>query len=451
MEKFQTATAVFLLFSAAFFISACGNSTSGASSNSCTEETCDDSKENSSESKKNERTPEESSDSSIRSSDSREANSSSANSSSSDSTSQSDPEKKNLGGMCNETNVDEILDLNGTNYICLSNGRLRMINHADTLYGICTSERFREITHIVDSIYFICDTVGHRRATTLEAQTGGKICSAKEVGTIIYGYTNPALRYYCTPSYGWVSVADVSRKANEVPKSARLNPNIQYGTMTDSRDGQVYYTVKIGSQTWLAENLNYADEAYVKYGKSLCNDEIYSYYADGDAGCEVTGRGYYWVAAIDSIALANDKKNPVDCGFGKTCDLTGRKVRGACDFGWHLPGQSEWETLLESVYALQPLAWTTPGNYLRIIGSDYGKIGGMSGWHTVGTDTLGFSVYPIPLGNNMPYGAFWAFPDKGQYEDENSVSIFYVDTYSADTGNHDKNNFRSIRCIKDED
>jgi hypothetical protein len=38
-----------------------------------------------------------------------------------------------------------------------------------------------------------------------------------------------------------------------------------------------------------------------------------------------------------------------------------------------------------------------------------------------------------------------------QYEDEKTVSIFYVDTYSADTGNHDKNNFRSIRCIKDED
>lgn len=360
-------------------------------------------------------------------------------------------------GECSEKNVDRISTVNDTSYICLGNHSWRRLNHFDSLYGICTSQKIHSLTLIIDSsatavkdlyrydsTYYMCETNGYRLATAAEIDTDGRPCTASEVGTITNGKRNAARRYYCTPSYGWVNVADVTSKANEVPKSARLNPDIQYGTMTDSRDGQVYYTVNIGSQTWLAENLNYKDEAYVKYKKSVCSEDIQG---DGPS-CEVTGRAYFWVAAIDSIALANDKDNPVECGYGKVCDLMNRRVRGACDFGWHIPSSAEWKELLNSVYATDSYAHTCPGTILRILGSDGGTISGMS---TMANDALGFSVYPFPIGNGSAIGKFWAIPDDIRYNDERLVSIFYVDYISANVGNHEKNDLRSIRCIKDEE
>jgi len=367
-------------------------------------------------------------------------------------------EKQIARGECSEKNVDEISIVNDTSYICLSNRSWRRVNHNDSLYGVCTSAKWRTLAMQIDSVqqtayrdrynydttYYICDTTGYRLATTVEINTDGKPCTAAEVGTMTNGNLNTALRFYCTPSYGWVSVTDVSIKANEVPKSARLNPDIQYGTMTDSRDGQVYYTVKIGNQTWLAENLNYADEAYAKYERSVCSVDIYNPTVGGAAGCEVTGRAYFWVAAIDSIALANDKTNPMECGFEKNCDLTGR-VRGACDYGWHIPSKAEWEELLNSVYATDDYAHLHSGTILRILGSDNGIVSGMN---TQGKDILGFSAYDVPLGSSMNLSVFWA---TDAHIDDRMATTFYVDLYRAGVGDGWKNGYSSIRCIKDED
>lgn len=123
-------------------------------------------------------------------------------------------------------------------------------------------------------------------------------------------------------------------------KESFFNPNVEYGTMTDDRDGKVYKTVKIGNQVWMAENLNYDDSIAMPSlkGKMLdCGSKV--------GNCAVAGRMYGWTAAIDSVALSHNKENPQYCG---DCCLPPR-VQGVCPNGWHLPDFDEWRTLEATV------------------------------------------------------------------------------------------------------
>ena len=105
------------------------------------------------------------------------------------------------------------------------------------------------------------------------------------------------------------------------------------GTLEDSRDGRVYKTVTIGSQTWMAENLNFEVE------NSYC-------YNDDSENCVKYGRLYTWATAMDSAGKWNDCAK--GCGYGKICVPT-YPVRGVCPDGWHVPSYGEWETLRTAV------------------------------------------------------------------------------------------------------
>ena len=222
-----------------------------------------------------------------------------------------------------------------------------------------------------------------------------------------------------------------------LPKETYLNPNIEYDSIVDSRDGKVYKTVKIGDQTWMAENLNYdpgqGGSGDAKYDWSWCfNNE--------PKNCDVAGRLYTWAAAIDSVKLANDAENPRDCGDGKACYLSST-VQGICDKGWHLPTRMEWNALFTAVGDQ-----STAGVVLK----------SQVGWYDDGngTDAFGFSALPAgySIDKDHFYNAglnadFWSSTEyASKYAYDMYMKYYFEDALVTD---FNKSYGYSVRCVKD--
>lgn len=225
-----------------------------------------------------------------------------------------------------------------------------------------------------------------------------------------------------------------------VPKECRFNPDIDYGTMTDERDGKVYRTVKIGDQVWMAENLNYADSAETPSlkRKSWC-------YNGEPKNCDVAGRLYTWAAAIDSVSLADDADNPQDCGYGKECGVASTRsatlVQGVCPTGWHLPSRAEWNSLFTAVGDE-----STAGKVLK----------SQTGWYNRGNGTDAFGFSALPAGgrngdgegyNEGDYAYFWSSTELNS----SYAYRMYLDygSVSATLSFKNKDDGFSVRCLKD--
>ena len=236
------------------------------------------------------------------------------------------------------------------------------------------------------------------------------------------------------------SVLEISKLVfwdNET-KEDFFNPSVNYGTLTDERDGQTYRTVQIGNQTWMAENLNYVyaleslngkyirtDSLYKEDGICVDYYDLYSFSEKKINTCDVFGRLYTYSAAMDSAAVFSD--DGIGCNVIAALCFPNKQVRGICPEGWRLPNEEDWLTLIDAVGGPD------------VAGK---KLKSRKGWFIDGngTDDYGFSVTPSGVGDKPHYHtAFWTAGAVLSY----AVFSFYNDGVSI--GATDKKN---IRCIK---
>ena len=199
-----------------------------------------------------------------------------------------------------------------------------------------------------------------------------------------------------------------------------LNPSICYGEMTDERDGQIYKTVKIGNQTWMAENLNIEYKVDGKTYGIYTADSLKDY-----------GYYYTWAAAMDSAGVYST--NGKGCGKGDSdkCSLI-YPVRGVCPEGWHVPNDTEWDELYKTVGDSDDVLLAV----------------GFSRWSDA-TDDYGFSALPAGMEGGMGVGGYTNFWTAYQ-KDSEDLGVAYRRRVKRDSMNvSDKDRRFSVRCLKD--
>ncbi|HRX30931.1 MAG: fibrobacter succinogenes major paralogous domain-containing protein [Bacteroidales bacterium] len=198
----------------------------------------------------------------------------------------------------------------------------------------------------------------------------------------------------------------------------------QVGTVTDA-DGNVYNTIGIGGQIWMAENLkvthyrngdpidNVPDYTiwYVSYSGAYCD-------YNGDEGISNTyGKLYNWYAVTDSRGIAPD--------------------------GWHVATNDEWTTLVTYLGGKDAV-----GIKLKEEGTTH-----WASPNANASNSSGFSA--LPGGQRINMGYFFYLNESGYWWTSSSFSSFgyyWGLSYDSDTITSYagiKQMGLSVRCIKD--
>ncbi len=208
------------------------------------------------------------------------------------------------------------------------------------------------------------------------------------------------------------------------------DPWVCAGNFTDSRDNQVYAMVLIGTQCWMAQNLNYGTRINSSQ-QQLNEGTVQKYcYSDNASNCTVYGGLYNWGELMNYTSSGN--ANP-----------SGRQ--GICPSGWHVPSNAEWEQMVTQLGGAD-----TAGGAMKETGTLHWTAPNTGATNTSGYTALPGGYYPASGGyaNLGNAGRFWSSTESS------TLNAWYrqvtYDTGSvASVADAKYYNHHSARCCKD--
>ncbi len=182
-------------------------------------------------------------------------------------------------------------------------------------------------------------------------------------------------------------------------------------------DNNSYHVVRIGSQSWLKENLkslHYSDGISIPDVVSFNNDESLA---------TVYGRLYTWPAAMK----------------GSNTPMT----QGVCPCGWHVPSDPEWTTMEEYLGGA-----AVAGGKLKEAGTAHWKTPNTGADNSSGFSALGAGEWDTTVFHQLTEQAvFWTSTEISAEDAREQYLSF--DNAASHIYNWHKPLKYSIRCIKD--
>ncbi len=217
-------------------------------------------------------------------------------------------------------------------------------------------------------------------------------------------------------------------KSPTIPANYKLPPvynsSLTYGSMQD-QEGNTYKTIKIGTQTWMAENLKATK------------------YKDGTAIPQSTTVEAWVALKTGSYCVFENVMEAKDI-FGALYNWYAVSTGKLCPTGWHVPTDAEWTDLTFTLGGL-----SVAGGKMKEVGlthweapnTDATNSSGFTGLGSATIDNLG------TFGDFGKYGIFWS-------STENNASNAWTRTINNNNGgifraDDNKGNGFCVRCLGD--